>query len=533
MTPSLVGEPMSEGEGKPPVVVVSDSTNVTSGTEVQEKLISAARVFSNLLKPTYGPRGLDKMLYKTDGSTAVTNDGAKIVAELMVKHPAAKMMVAMGNTQEESCGDGVTTTMMLCGALLEEANNLLAKGLHPLTLVEGYRTSMEIASQQMDADAVDVDDARLIGVAETALTGKGAEAAIDVFAPMVRDALTAVEANVEQAGAEHIAMYKTGRGGLRDSHLIRGIAIRRRVQMDNFPNNLKNAKTAVLGGDIKIRKMTRDAEIQITSAEQLDGFVEAESARKQELAQSLIDSGAKLILAGGEIDRDILHDLADAGILTVSGLDESELDNAAAATGATVIDSIIDIEASDLGVAGSVHWERRQSTDQVEDVITIDDCKTPATVTLAIGGAGDTATEEVIRGLHDALRATSIALEEGQLLAGGGATHARIANAVRKASESEPGRARLAMDAFARAMETVPATLADNSGKDSLDTVLEMRAAAREDSPKPQGVRADGEVGEVSGVWHPRAVIEDGLESSVETAMSMLRIDQVISARGD
>ena len=244
-------------------------------------------------------------------------------------------------------------------------------------------------------------------------------------------------------------------------------------------------------------------------------------------------SGAKLILAGGEIDRDILHDLADAGILTISGLDESELDNAAAATGATVIDSIIDIEASDLGVAGSVHWERRQSTDQVEDVITIDDCKTPATVTLAIGGAGDTATEEVIRGLHDALRATSIALEEGQLLAGDGATHARIANAVRKASESEPGRARLAMDAFARAMETVPATLADNSGKDSLDTVLEMRAAAREDSPKPQGVRADGEVGEVSGVWHPRAVIEDGLESSVETAMSMLRIDQVISARGD
>ena len=181
---------------------------------------------------------------------------------------------------------------------------------------------MEIASQQMDADAVDVDDTRLIGVAETALTGKGTETAIDVFAPMVQDALTAVEPNVEQAGAEHIAMYKTGRGGLRDSHLIRGIAIRRRVQMDNFPNNLNNAKIAVLSGDIKIRKMTRDAEIQIISAEQLDGFVEAEAARKQELAQSLIDSGAKLVLAGGEIDRYILHDLADAGILSVSDLDE-------------------------------------------------------------------------------------------------------------------------------------------------------------------------------------------------------------------
>ena len=524
---------MSKGEGKPPVVVVSDSTSITSGTEVQEKLIAAARVFSNLLKPPYGPRGLDKMLYKTDGSTAVTNDGAKIVAELMVEHPAAKMMVAMGNTQEEACGDGVTTAKMLCGALLEEANNLLAKGLHPLTLVDGYRTSLAIASQQMDADAVEIDDSRLTGVAETALTGKGAEAAIDVFAPMVRDALTVVEANVEQAGAEHVAMYKIGTGGLRDSRLIRGIAIRRRVQIDTFPNDLKNAKTAVFGGDIKIRKMTRDAEIKITSAEQLDGFVEAESARKQELAQYLIDSGATLILAGGEIDRDILHELADAGILTVSDLDESELDNAAAATGATIIDSIIDIETSDLGTAGSVHWERRQATDQVEDEIIIDDCESPAVVTLAIGGAGETATEEVIRGLHDALRATSLALEDGQLLAGGGATHARIAHAVRKASESEAGRARLAMDAFARAMETVPATLANNSGKDSLDAVLEMRAVAREDSHTPRGVRSDGEVGEISGVWHPRAVIEEGLESSVETTMSMLRIDQVISARGD
>ena len=530
--PSVAG-PMSEGEGKPPVVVVSDETSVTSGTAVQEKLIAAARVFSDLLKPTYGPRGLDKMLYKTDGNTAVTNDGAKIVSELMVKHPAAKMMVAMGNTQEEACGDGVTTTMLLCGALLEEANNLLAKGLHPLTLVDGYRRAMEVASEQMDLDAVEVDDARLVGVAETALTGKGAEAAIEVFAPMVRDALVAVDGSVDKAGAEHVAMFKVGSGGLRDSRLIRGVAIRRRVLMDSLPNDLSDAKTAVVSGDIKIRKMSRTAEIQITSAEQLDGFVEAESSRKAELARAIIESGAELILAGGEIDRDILHDLADAGILAVAELDESELQNTAAATGATVIDSVLDIEAADLGVAGSVHWERRQATEQVEDVITIDDCAQPGAVTLSVGGAGETATEEIIRGLHDALRATSLAIEDGQLLAGGGASHARIAHAVRKASEAESGRARLAMDAFARALEVIPATLAANAGKDILDTVLEMRATARDGSAGPSGVMADGEVGQMVGVWHPRAVIEDGLESSVETAMSMLRIDQVISARGD
>ena len=465
---------MSEGEGKPPVVIVNDQTNVTSGTDVQEKLIAAARVFSDLLKPTYGPRGLDKMMYKTDGTTAVTNDGAKIVAELMVKHPAAKMMVSMGEMQEESCGDGVTTTMLLCGSLLEEANNLLSKGLHPLTLVDGYRRSVRVANELMDKESINTDKKKLLGVAETALTGKGAEAALDTFASLVRDSLDAVKNQVEVPGAEHVAMYKTTTGGLRDSYLIKGIAIRRRVLMDSLPNNLKNAKTAVIGGDIKIRKMTRNAEIKITSADQLDGFIEAEQDRKKEISSALIEAGAKLILCGGEIDRDILHDLVDAGTLPVSGLDESELYNASQATNATIIDSILDIEEEDLGIAGSVNWERRQASDQVQDVIIIDNCSSPGVVTMAVGGAGDTATEEIIRGLHDALRATSLAHESNELLAGGGSTHIRIAQAIRDASEKEPGRARLAMDAFARAMEIIPATLASNAGKDILDAVLEL-----------------------------------------------------------
>ncbi len=166
---------MSDGAGKPPVVIVPEQTNITSGTAVQEKLITAARVFSDLLKPTFGPKGLDKMLYKSNGTTAVTNDGAKIVAELLVKHPAAKMMVSMANSQEENCGDGVTTTMLLCGSLLQEGNNLLKKGLHPLTLVDGYRKSLEIAKEQINSDSVKIDDEKLLLVAETALTGKGTE----------------------------------------------------------------------------------------------------------------------------------------------------------------------------------------------------------------------------------------------------------------------------------------------------------------------------------------------------------------------
>ena len=197
---------MSDGAGQPPVVIVPEQTTITSGTAVQEKLITAARVFSDLLKPTFGPRGLDKMLYKTNGTTAVTNDGAKIVAELLVKHPAAKMMVSMANSQEENCGDGVTTTMLLCGALLQEANLLLRKGLHPLTLVEGFRKSLSVAESQMDLDSHEISEEVLLGVAETALTGKGTEGALDLFSSMIVSALTSISKTQKPVSYTHLTL---------------------------------------------------------------------------------------------------------------------------------------------------------------------------------------------------------------------------------------------------------------------------------------------------------------------------------------
>ena len=523
---------MSDGAGKPQVVIVPEQTNITSGTEVQEKLILAARVFSDLLKPTFGPRGLDKMLYKTDGTTAITNDGAKIVAELMVKHPAAKMMVSMGNVQEETCGDGVTTTMLLCGSLLIEANILLKRGLHPLTLVEGYRIALKAAKEKIAEETTTVNKERLLGVAKTALRGKGAETAIDLFSSIIVEALSTLSENRESVGAEHVTMFKSGLNSIHSSRLLKGVIVNRRVLMDNLPNNLVNPKIAVLDSDLKIRSFTRNVEIKITSANQLDSFVEAEQERKQLIANALINSGANVVFCTGEIDREILYLLSDNSILTVGELDSSEVENIAEATGANIIDSIIDIKSSDIGICGSIDWERREHTDQIEDVITIDQCKEPKIVTIEVGGSGDVATEEIIRGLHDSLRATSIAITENAILLGAGTIHSQMANSVREASESEPGRARLAMEAFARALETIPATLVENSGGESLDRILELRTASRENDI-PMGINIEGFVTPTKDVWHPRSVIEASLESATETAMSMLRIDQVISSRGD
>ncbi|HJM13536.1 MAG TPA: TCP-1/cpn60 chaperonin family protein [Candidatus Thalassarchaeaceae archaeon] len=522
---------MSDGSDRPKVTIVPEHTKVTSGTDVQEKLIVAARVFSDLLKPTFGPRGLDKMLYKTDGTTAVTNDGAKIVAELLVRHPAAKMMVSMAESQEEECGDGVTTTMLICGSLLIEANNLLRKGLHPLTLVEGYHLSFEASRAQLHSDAQDPDEQMMLSVAETALRGKGAELALEHFSTMIVEAIRTVYENRGEASAEHVCMFKSGTGGLRDSRLVRGFTFRRRVQMDSLPNNLKDPKVACLDGDLKIREMSRDVEVKISNAEQLDSFVGAEQQRKEAICQSIATSGAAAILCSGEIDRDILHYLSDVGILAIGDLDSREIRNAADALGARIIESPLDFETADLGQCGGLSWERREESDTVEDIIRIEDCPSPTIVTIEVGGAGETGTEEVIRGIHDSLRATSLAMEE-KVLPGAGASHCRMAHAVRSESETQGGRERLAMEAYARALETIPATLAENGGGEPLDRVLELRATAREGSDQ-MGVSAEGKTWIVEGVWHPFSVIERSLESATETAMGMLRIDQVISSRGD
>jgi chaperonin GroEL (HSP60 family) len=302
--------------------------------------------------------------------------------------------------------------------------------------------------------------------------------------------------------------------------------------MDNLPNNLINPKIAVLDSALKIRSFTRNVEIKITSTSQLDSFVEAEQEQKELIANTIINSGTDVVFCSGEIDREILYLLSNKSILTVGELDSSEIENIAEATGANIVDSILDIRTSDIGRCGSLNWERREHTDQIEDVIIIENCKNPRIVTIEIGGSGDVYTEEIIRGLHDSLCASSNAINENEIILGAGTIHSQMANSVRMASESEPGKARLAMEAFARALETIPATLVENSGGEALDRILELRAASRENDV-PMGVNKEGLVAPTKDVWHPRSVIENSLESATETAMSMLRIDQVISSRGD
>ena len=515
-----------EAAGKPPVVILREETSITSGTAVQEKLIAAARVFADLLSPTYGPRGLDKMLYKTDGTTAVTNDGAKIVAELMVKHPAAKMFVAMAESQENSCGDGVTGTLLISAELLLEAGRLLQKSLHPLTIIDGYNQANQIAQETIAHQAVACTPKTLQEVAITSLTGKGAEGAASVLSEMIVEALETVDGD-----ADFITMHKTNTGSLSDSKLLNGIVVRRRVLLDSLPSIIEDAKVATINGDIAPRKQIRTAEIEIEEAAQLDAFLAAEETTRDTLAETLLASGANTFLCSGSVDKGLLHRLMRAGCFVAGEFDDSELRNASLATGSRVIEHLADISAEDIGRAGRLVSERRAATDQVEDLIRLESCPSPKVVTCEVGGANDLAAEEAIRAIHDALRSTGLAMQTNRLIAGGGAIHMSCALAIREAAERQAGRNRLAMEAFARALEIIPTTLALNTGVDALDRILELRAAHRNGSAE-SGITAEGKVGP-TGAKEAAVSLESALNSATETCASMLRIDQVVSARGD
>ena len=525
----------SSGGGQPQVVVLDEGSSVVSGTAVQQKLIEAARLFADIVRPTYGPRGLDKMLYKSSGELAVTNDGAKVIAELLVRHPAAKALVALGQSQEAACGDGVTGSVLLATELLSEAEQLLRRGVHPLTVVDGFVTAAVVAAARLDSAARAVTGTdELIAVARTALTGKAADLTSDAIAGLIVEAMELVR-RVDDDGRvrarpEDVTMAKARRGAVLDSRILRGVRIDRRLALDSFPDQLEDAHIAVLSCPLVIEQLQRTVEIEIEMPEQLDAFLANEDAQLDARSAALIDVGADVVLTEGEVDRRVMHRLARAGILVVDQLQHSDAVNLARASGARVVDLVRDIEPADLGWAASVRVLREEDEEGIKQHTEVDGCRDPEVVTLVVGGSNDLATEEVIRGLHDAVRVVSVAMEDGRVIGGGGRVHATLAAAVREAAEHVGGRARLGMEAWARGIEAIVGTLASNAGADGLDAVMDMRAAVAS-GRTDAGVRADGSVGELTGVIEPVRLHEHAMSAATEQAVGMLRVDQVVSRR--
>ena len=527
------GDVMGGGDSGP-VTIVRQETNITSGIEVTQKLIHAAKTLASILRGTLGPRGLDKGLYKSNGEFAVTSDGARILNDLLIKNPGAKLLVSLGKSQEESIGDGVTSTVLLAGALLDEAGRLIRKGVHPLTVIDGYLRAAEVAVSALDKEAIECsidDDKMLQYVASTSLGGRSA-GSDPKFAAMLVNALKQVTHETEngtRCDAEDILFDKLEDSAIGDTRLLTGTFWRKRIPMEQMAGVRKNVKITLINSDIKQREIIRDLEIELQSAEDLEKFMRIQEQTNVDIAKKILATGADIICSSGDVERSILHQLAVANKVVIHGLDHKQLIHLAQASGATMVDHFDDLSDKDLGLVGHYEGERMSATDEVQDRVIFDGCKGPI-VTILVGGA--MGAEETIRGMYDALRATSLAINDGSLLHGGGSSHMLAAKFVKIEAEKVADRTRLGMEAFARALEMIPWMLAANCGVDPLDALLELRSAKSEGG-NMIGVREDGCIGSVNNILEPAESLLHGIMAATETANSLLRCDQVISARGD
>lgn len=523
----------NDGSGRAPVAIVRPTTTVTSGVEVTQKLVTAAVAFGDLMQGTFGPQGLDKMLYKTNGETAVTNDGAKIVAELLVKHPAAKAFVQLAESQEQACGDGVTGCLLFASEAMREAGRLLERGLHPLAVVNGFQEGLSITLDCLDerSEPCDANDERLLAVARTAMNGTSADTGDTTLAALVVESLRLVQS---PGGVDHedVRMTKRTQGNLSDTRLISGLVLETALHLDRLPRVLEHGRVLVLTCPLDEEATVRDAEIEVEDAQQWLSFIDAKERLLKAKKEAVLATGANAVFSAGTIEASLFHDLTDAGCFVLGGLERSGVEDIAQATGAAMCDHLDDANEARLGEFERLEIETSEDLDGRRERLCLHVGPSAGLVTLDVGGGDGTAVEEIIRGLYDALRSTSLAMASNSVVRGGGSIHMGASLRIKEAAETHAGRERLAMEAFARALETVPSTLAQNAGVERLDTLLALRAAHRSGA-WGSGIDEQGHVADIHATWLPSETLRHALESATETACGLLRVDQVISARGD
>jgi thermosome len=522
-----------QGQSGQPIFILREGSQRTRGREAQSNNIMAAKAVAEAVRTTLGPKGMDKMLVDALGDVVITNDGATILKEMDIEHPAAKMIVEVSKTQDDEVGDGTTTAAVIAGELLKKAEELIDQDVHPTILASGYRLAAEKAGEILAALAKDVsidDEEYLINIAGTAMTGKGAEASKDVLAKIAVDAVRSV---VDSDGGnkvdmENIKVEKKVGATVDKSELISGMIIDKERVHTNMPNHVEGAKIALLNNAIELRDTEVDAEISITSPDQLQSFLDQEETMLKEMVGKVVKSGANVVFCQKGIDDMAQHFLAKEGIFAVRRLKKSDMQKLARATGAKLITNFDEITESDLGRADVVE-ERKVGGD---NMIFVTGCDNPKAVSILLRGGTEHVIDNIERALHDSLRVVGVAIEDEKLVAGGGSPEVEVALRLNEYSATLSGREQLAVKAFAEALEIIPRTLAENAGLDPIDKLVELRSH-HEKGSKTAGL--DVYSGEVIDMWEnvvvePLRVKTQAINAAAESAVMILRIDDIIAS---
>ncbi|WP_457751529.1 thermosome subunit beta [Thermococcus sp.] len=517
-----------------PVVILPEGTQRYVGRDAQRLNILAARIIAETVRTTLGPKGMDKMLVDSLGDIVITNDGATILDEMDIQHPAAKMMVEVAKTQDKEAGDGTTTAVVIAGELLRKAEELLDQNIHPSIVIKGYALAAEKAQQILDeiAKEVNVDDVEMLKrAAVTAITGKAAEEEREYLANIAVEAVKQVAERVDgtyKVDLDNIKFEKKEGGSVKDTRLIRGVVIDKEVVHPGMPKRIENAKIALINEALEVKETETDAEIRITSPEQLQAFLEQEEKMLREMVEKIKEVGANVVFVQKGIDDLAQHYLAKYGIMAVRRVKKSDMEKLAKATGAKIVTNVRDLTPEDLGEAELV--EQRKVAG--ENMIFVEGCKNPKAVTILIRGGTEHVVDEVERALEDAVKVAKDIVEDGKILAAGGAPEIELAIRLDEYAKEVGGKEQLAIEAFAEALKVIPRTLAENAGLDPIETLVKVIAAHKEKGPTVGVDVFEGEPADMMerGVIAPVRVTKQAIKSASEAAIMILRIDDVIAA---
>jgi thermosome len=524
----------TQQKGGVPVMVLKEGSQRTTGADARRSNIMAAKVIAEILSTSLGPRGMDKMLIDAFGDVTITGDGAAILKEMEVQHPAAKLLIEVAKAQDAEVGDGTTTAVVVAGKLLELAEELLDEGIHPTIIIDGYKKAMDYAIQVADeiAQPINVDDKnQLVTVAMNALSSKIVAEARDYLARVAVDASTIAVEKVNgkyNLDLDWVKLEKKKGQSLAETQLIQGIVLDKEVVHPGMPKRVVNAKIAVLDAPLEIEKPEWTTKISVSSPTQIKAFLEEESNILKSYVDKLAEVGANVVITQKGIDEVAQHYLAKKGIMAVRRVKRSDIEKLAKATGAKIVTSIKDIKPEDLGTAGLVE-ERKVGE---EKMVFVEQCPNPRAVTILIRGAADRVLDEAERSMQDALHVIRDLYREPKIVPGGGAFEIEIARRLREWGRKLPGKEQLSVLKFAEALEHVPTILALTAGLDPVDAIAELRR--RHDSGEVDaGVDVlNGKVANMLklNIVDPLLVKKQVIRSAAEAAIMILRIDDIVAA---
>ncbi|MEK6891031.1 MAG: thermosome subunit alpha [Nanoarchaeota archaeon] len=517
---------------KQPIYVLPENVQRLIGQDAQRNNILAARIVADTVKTTLGPKGMDKMLVDSVGNVIVTNDGVTILREMEIEHPAAKMIVEIAKTQENEVGDGTTTAVMLAGKLLENAEKLLDKKIHPTVITKGYQMAAEKSMEILNALAMRVtteDEKTLRQIAITSMTGKSVEGVKEKFAEIVVSAVKQIE-DMGKVDLNNIKIEKSKGDSIKETELISGIVLDSEKINIDMPSSVDHARIALLDFALELKNPEIDTKISISSPEQLQGFLDSEEKMIKNMVEKIKSSGANCVFCQKGIDDIAQYYLTKAGIYACRRVSKNDLEKLAMATGGKIISNLNELSSEDLGSAKRVEEIRKSNN----CLTYVKGCINPKAISIFIHGGSDHVIDETERAIKDALGDVAAVLKDGMVVAGGGAVEIELAKRLREFSQTLSGREQLAVEEFAGALENIPITLAENAGLDPIDIITELKSA-HDNGNKTFGLNLfNGKVEDTfnAGIIEPLKVKTQAISSASEVATMILRIDDVIASGG-